>query len=92
MNTITTPNFMGSIAKIIEEIRTQACIDAVDAEVIEKILQEELNEYCQMLDGYYWVEYHNKYCNEISSVRNGAYEAGYAEGYDDGYAKSHYAV
>ena len=92
MNTITTPNFTVSIAKIIAEIRTVACINDVDAEAIEKIVQDELNEECRMLDNYYWVEYHNKYCNEISSVRTGAYEAGYGEGYDDGYAKSHYAV
>ena len=88
MNTITTPDSTRRIANIIAAMRTVACIADVDAEAIEKILQEELDGYCQMLDGYYWVEYHNKYCNEISSVRTGAYEAGY----DDGYAKSHYAV
>ena len=36
MNTITTPDFMGRIAKIVEEIRTQTCI--------EEILQDELEE------------------------------------------------
>ena len=88
MNTITTPNFMDRTAKIMEEIRTRACIDDVDAEVIEKILQDELNEYCRMLDSYYWEEYHNKYCDEVHSIRNGAYEAGY----DEGYSESHSAV
>ena len=92
MNTITTPNFMSGAAKIMAEIRNRAHINDVDAEVIEKILQDELNERCRMLDSYYWEEYHNKYCNEISSVRNGAYEAGYDEGYADGHAKNHSAV
>ena len=92
MNTITTPDFMGRIAKIIAEVRTIACIDDVDAEAIKKILQDELNEECRMLDSYYWAEYNNKYCNEISSVRNGAYDAGYDEGYADGHSESHSAV
>ena len=92
MNTITTPDFMGRIAKIIAEVRNRACIDDVDAEAIEKILQDELTEECRMLDSYYWEEHHNKYCNEISSVRNGAYEAGYDEGYEVGYDAGQYAV
>ena len=55
--TIKTPNFTHRITKIIEEMRTVACIEAVDAEVIEKILRDELNEYCRELDGYYAEEY-----------------------------------
>ena len=92
MNTITTPNFMGSIAKIIEEVRNSACIDDVDVEAIKKILQDELTEECSMLDSYYWEEHYNNYCNEISSVRTGAYDAGYDEGYADGHSESHSAV
>ena len=84
--TITTPNFTRRVANIIAELRTIACIDDVDAEAIEKILQDELTEECRMLDSYYWEEHYNAYCNEISSVRNGAYEAGYDEGHSDGYA------
>ena len=92
MNTIMTPDFIGRIAKIIAEVRTIACIDDVAAEAIEKILQDELTEECRMLDSYYWEEHYNKYCNEISSVRTGAYDAGYDEGYADGHSESHSAV
>ena len=92
MNTKTMTDFMDSTAKIIKEVRNRACIEDVDVEVIEAMLKDAFNEYCQMLDGYYWEEYHNKYCNEISSVRNGAYEAGYDEGYADGHSESHSAV
>ena len=86
MNTIKTPNFTRRIANIIAEFRTRACIDDFDAEVLEKILQGELTEACRMLDSYYWEEHYNNYCNEISSVRNGAYDAGYDEGYADGHS------
>ena len=74
--TITTPNFMGIAAKIIEEVRTMTCIDKIDAEAIKEILQDELNEYCIMLEGYYEEEYYTK----MSS----AYDDGYSVGYDDG--------
>ena len=60
--TIKTPNFMGKAAKIVEEIRNSICIDDVDAEVLKEILQDELNEYCRMLDGYYAEEYYNNQC------------------------------
>ena len=78
--TITTPNFMGKAAKIIEEVLARTCIDDVDAEVIKEILQNELKEYCSMLNGYYEEEYYNELC----SARSSAYEEGYALGYDDG--------
>ena len=51
--TISTPDFMGRIAKIVEEVRVRTCIDEIDIEVLEDILQDELNEYCRELDGYY---------------------------------------
>ena len=40
METIKTPDF----TRLIAEIRTRACIEDVDAEVIEEILLRELNE------------------------------------------------
>ena len=83
--TIKTPNFTRRIANIIAEIRTIACIDDVDAEAIEKILQDELNEECRMLDSYYWEEYYNTYRNEISSAQHRAYDEGHSDGYADGY-------
>ena len=86
MNTITTPDSTRRIANIIAAMRTVACINDVDAEAIEKIVQDELNEECRMLDSYYWEEHYNSYCNEIASVRTGAYAAGYDEGYADGHS------
>ena len=77
------PNFMERTAKIIAEIRNRTCIDD-DVEAIEKILQDELNEYYRMLDGYYEEEYYNT----ISSYRSSAYDKGYA----DGYSESHSVV
>ena len=77
-----TPNFMARATKIIAEIRTKTCIDDVDSEVIEAILQEELNEYYMMLNSYYEEEYYNA----ISSARSKAYDDGYSDGYSDGYA------
>ena len=75
------PDFMKSAAKITAEIGTKTCIDDIDAEVIEAILQASLNEYCTMLDEYYIEEYHNA----ISRARNIAYDDGYDDGYDVGY-------
>ena len=78
---VTTPNFMGRIAKIIEEIRTRTCIDEIDTEVLEKILQDELTEYYTLLNGYYEEEYYIA----ISSARSKAYDDGHSDGYADGY-------
>ena len=86
IDTIKTPNLTRKIANIIAEIRTIACIDDVDAEAIEKILQDELTEECRMLDGYYWEEYYN----ELSSAEHRAYNAGHYDGYNVGYNVGHY--
>ena len=88
MNTITTPNFMGKAANIIAEIRTRTCIDDVDAEVIKAILQDELNEYYRMLNGYYEEEYYNA----LNTARNRAYDEGFDDGYDVGYDEGRSAV
>ena len=77
----TEANFMSSIAKILEEVRTKICIDDVDAEVLEKILQDELTEYYTLLTGYYEEEYYIA----ISRARSKAYDDGHSEGYADGY-------
>ena len=76
---------MGKAAKIVKEIQTKTCIDGVDAEVIEKILQDELNEYCRMLEGYYAEEYAEEYSNAITSAQHRAYDEGHSDGYADGY-------
>ena len=81
MNTITPPNFMGKTEKIIAEILARTCVDKIDAEVIEEIVQASLNEYCMMLNGYYEEEYYNA----LNTVRNSAYDSGYDAGYDVGY-------
>ena len=69
------------IAKIIEEVRNHTCIDNIDTEVLEEILQASLNEYFTMLDEYYEEEYYNA----ISSARSKAYDDGHSEGYADGF-------
>ena len=67
MKTITTPDFIGRIAKIVEEVSARAYVEEIDTEGIKEILQEELkecyaelkeyyeeiDEYCIELDGYY---------------------------------------
>ena len=88
------PNLMGRTAKIMAEIRTRACIDKLDTEVIEEILQAALEEYYDELDGYYDEECYIA----ISSARSKAYDEGHSDGYADGYdigyddchAKYHY--
>ena len=78
--TISTPDFMGSTAKIIAEVRNRTCIDD-DVEVIKEILQSELKEYYDALHEYYEEEYYIA----ISSARNKAYDDGHSDGYADGY-------
>ena len=82
MQTIMTPKFVGKTAKIIAEIRNRTCIDDVDAQIMEEILQDALNEYYMELDGYYEEEYYIA----ISSARSKAYDDGHSDGYADGYA------
>ena len=80
--TIPTPDFMGRIAKIIEDVRARTCIDKIDAEVIEAILQDSLNEYSIMLNGYYEEEYYIA----ISRARSKAYDDGHFDGYTNGHS------
>ena len=61
MKPIKTPDFTGSITKLVKEIQTQICIDDADVEILEGLLKDALNEQCRMLDGYYWEEYYNDY-------------------------------
>ena len=74
------PDFIDSTAKIIEEVLARTCIDKIDTEVLEDILQDELKAYYAELEDYYIEEYHNA----ISRARNIAYDAGYDDGYSDG--------
>ena len=67
METIKTPNFTSSISRIIADVRDRTCIDDVDADVIEKILQDALNEQCVMLDEYYREEYYNMGYDDVYS-------------------------
>ena len=63
-------DFLVKTAKIIEEVRARTCIDKIDTEVLEEILQDALSEYCDALHECY--DY--------------GYEDGTAMGYRDGYA------
>ena len=65
------PNFKSRTAKIIAEIRTRACIDDVDAEVIKDILKDELNEYYDELKEYY---------DALHECYDDGYDDGYAAG------------
>ena len=71
------------IANIIEEVRNRTCIDNIDKEIIEEILQDSLNEYSTMLDGY--SDGHS------AGYTDGHYD-GYADGYYMGYADGRSAV
>ncbi len=73
--TITT------IAKIIEKVRLRTCIDELDVEVIEAILQESLNEYFMAISS-----------AQSSRAYDEGRSDGYADGYDDGYDDGRYAV
>ena len=74
--TIATPKFTKSIEKIITEISVITDIDEVHAEVIEKLLQDELRAYYAELEDYYVA---------VSSARNEAYYEGHSDGYSRGY-------
>ena len=92
MKTITTPDFMSRIARILAEVHNSTCIDDVDAEVIEKILQDELNEYCTLLNEYYEEEYYIAVSRAQNRAYDDGFDDGYDVGYDNGYSESHSAV
>ena len=77
MKTITTPDFMGRIAKIVEEVSARTCIDKIDIEVLEAVLRDALNDYYydDFGDGYYE-----------------GHPDGYSLGYDDGFLDGYSAV
>ena len=79
------PYFMDITAKIIAEVSTRTCIDKIDTEVLEEILQYELNAYSDELHAYY----NEVSCDVHSTCYATAYDDGYdngrADGYDDGY-------
>ena len=67
-------DFKDSAAKIIAEIRNQTCIDEIDTEALEYILQDEL------------IKYHNEVFTYGHSIGyDDGHSDGYYEGYDDGY-------
>ena len=85
------PNFMDGAAKIIAEVRTVACIEAADAEVIEKILQDALIEYHNEVFTYgHNIGHDDGYTAGhkagLDEAVDNAYDAGYSLGYDDGYS------
>ena len=80
------PYFMDITAKIIAEVRNRTCIDTIDTEVLEEILQYELNEYYYELDEYYI----NDFYNEVSRAHRTGYDEGNSEGYSEGHSEGHY--
>lgn len=81
MKTIMSPKFMDRAENIVEEVLLRTGIDGVDAEVIQELILNALNEYYDELNEYYEEEY----CNEVSRARNASYDAGYEDGYNDHY-------
>mgnify|MGYP003589283192 CR=1 FL=1 len=63
-------DFKDSAAKIIEEIRNRTCIDKIDTDVLEDILQDEL------------IKYHNEVFTYGHSI---GYDDGHSDGYYEGY-------
>ena len=88
MKTIMAPKFMDRAENIVEEVLLRTGIDGVDAEVIEELILNALNEYYDELNEYYEEEYYN----EVSRARNASYDAGYEDGYNDHHSESHSAV
>ena len=84
MQTNIPPKFVGKTAKIIAEIRNRTCINNMDAQILEDILQAALNEYYMEVDEYYEEEYYIA----IEDVRASAYDNGFADGYDVCYAET----
>ena len=85
MKTIMSPKFMDRAKNIVEEVLLRACIDGVDAEVIEELILNALNECYEELNDYFEEEYYN----EVSRARNAIYDDGYDVGYDNGYDKGY---
>ena len=88
MKTIMSPKFMDRAENIVEEVLLRTGIDGVDAEVIQELILNALNEYYDELNEYYEEEYYN----EVSRARNASYDAGYEDGYNDHHSESHSAV
>ena len=76
MKPITTHDFMGRIEKIVEEVSARACVDKIDTEVMEAILEE-----CYIAIN---AIQHRAYDEGHSD--------GYSLGYDDGYLDGQSAV
>ena len=75
-------DFKDSAAKIIAEIRNRTCIDEIDTEALEYILQDALK-------AYYFEGYDDGHSEGRSDGYYDGYDTGhsdgYYEGYDDGY-------
>ena len=84
------PEFMDSIAKIIEEIRNRSRINDVDTEVIEAMLKDVLIEYHNEVFTYgHNIGYDDGYAAGKSSLEgdvDNAYDEGYSLGYSEGYS------
>ena len=71
--TITT-DFMGRIAKILEDVSARTSIDAIDKEAIADILKDAIIDY-----------YHDDYHDGYYEGHHDGFELGYSEGYDDSF-------
>ena len=72
--TIMPPNFMGRVAKILEEVSARACVDEIDIEILKDILKDAIIDY-----------YHDDYHDGYYEGHHDGFELGYSEGYDDSF-------
>ena len=80
--------FMRKTAKIIAEIRAITCIDDVDAEVLEELLQDELIKYHNEVFTYgHSIGYDDGYSDGLNEAVESAYDKGYALGYYEGHSE-----
>ena len=76
-------DFMVKTAKIIAEVRTRTCIDKIDEEVIDEILQAELKECYDELNDCYDEGYDDGYSDGHPDGHSDGYAEGYAEGHSE---------
>ena len=88
-------DFSDSIAKLVAQVRNRTCINKIEAEVLEDILNDALIKYHNEILTYgHSIGYDDGYTASKSILEgdvDSAYREGYASGYEDGYSAGHSA-
>ena len=88
--TIVPTNFMDVTAKIIAKVRNKTCINKIEAEAIEELLQAELNEvFTHAYDIGRDIGRDEGLKEGYKDGQDYGYSEGYALGYSDGYSEGH---